>query len=361
MHRRTGTTLVEVLIAIFVMGIGLLAVLTLFPLGASNMAQAIKDDRSAHTAANARCLLEAFDVRNDPNVLAMYDNPDPNPPGAKVLPDLTTVFVPNPFWPNPPNPILPNPQVPEFVDYDGPSYPVYVDPFGAASTLGAFNTWVAGYVSNQPNQMGGVRRVTLSSVPVNQPALIMGYFTLPDDITFTPDAVPDLSTANVQRESKFSLACLLRRPRRADPSVVDVSVVVYYSRPLRLTTGLNPREDAYQAVFNTANNTVTLTWNPGAGQAAPTLRPGNWILDATLLPTTTPGPAGNPPRSVGNRPHGTFYRVTDVTQASTSTMELQIDKPLREFPANAQTPGVVLILDGVAEVLEMKAGWQAKQ
>jgi hypothetical protein len=51
-----GTALIEVLVAIFVMGVGLLALLTLFPLGALEMAQAIKDDRTATVAANAAAL-----------------------------------------------------------------------------------------------------------------------------------------------------------------------------------------------------------------------------------------------------------------------------------------------------------------
>lgn len=55
----TGTTLLEVLAAIFVMGIGLLALLTLFPLGALEMAQAINDDRTAAIAANARAFSDA--------------------------------------------------------------------------------------------------------------------------------------------------------------------------------------------------------------------------------------------------------------------------------------------------------------
>jgi type II secretory pathway pseudopilin PulG len=56
MNRRIATTLTEVLIAIFIMGIGLMAILALFPLGAVQMAQAIKDDRAAHAAANAASL-----------------------------------------------------------------------------------------------------------------------------------------------------------------------------------------------------------------------------------------------------------------------------------------------------------------
>src|SRR5207253_9862097 len=44
-QQRSGTTLVEVLVAIFVTAIGLLGLLALFPLGAVSLAQAIKDSR----------------------------------------------------------------------------------------------------------------------------------------------------------------------------------------------------------------------------------------------------------------------------------------------------------------------------
>jgi type II secretory pathway pseudopilin PulG len=56
MNRRNATTLTEVLVAIFIMGIGLMAILSLFPLGAAQMAQALKDQRSAEAAANATSL-----------------------------------------------------------------------------------------------------------------------------------------------------------------------------------------------------------------------------------------------------------------------------------------------------------------
>src|SRR6516225_10384823 len=58
-HRRRGVTLTEVLVAIFVCGLGLMALMTLFPLGAMNMAQAIKDDRCGHAAANATAVLRS--------------------------------------------------------------------------------------------------------------------------------------------------------------------------------------------------------------------------------------------------------------------------------------------------------------
>src|SRR5438876_11917270 len=54
--QRAGTTLVEVLVAIFVMGIGLIAVLALFPLGVIRMAQAIQDNHTGNIAFNAESI-----------------------------------------------------------------------------------------------------------------------------------------------------------------------------------------------------------------------------------------------------------------------------------------------------------------
>ena len=53
------TTLIEVLVAIFVSGVGLLALLTLFPLGALELARAVQDERTAAIAEDARELSDA--------------------------------------------------------------------------------------------------------------------------------------------------------------------------------------------------------------------------------------------------------------------------------------------------------------
>ena len=69
-NRRRAVTLVEVLIAIFLMGIGLMAILSLFPLGAAQMAQALKDQRAAEAATNAAAMARVIwkDACNtDPN------------------------------------------------------------------------------------------------------------------------------------------------------------------------------------------------------------------------------------------------------------------------------------------------------
>src|SRR3954470_13764147 len=78
--RRPGVTLLEVLTAIFIMAIGMLALLTLFPAGALSMARAVRDDRAATIGANAAAVASAAGLRNDSKVLAaMKATTPPNP------------------------------------------------------------------------------------------------------------------------------------------------------------------------------------------------------------------------------------------------------------------------------------------
>ena len=110
---RSGTTLVEVLVAIFITALGLLGLLALFPLGAISMAQAIKDSRCAQAAANAFALAEAANIRNDPHVIGQDL-------GADVFVDGNIGGTRPPADPN------------------GPSYPVYVDPLGLLGGMGPY-------------------------------------------------------------------------------------------------------------------------------------------------------------------------------------------------------------------------------
>src|SRR5438045_228902 len=53
MKGRSGATLIEVLVAIFVTSLGLIALMALFPVGALSMARAIQNSRAAQAASNA--------------------------------------------------------------------------------------------------------------------------------------------------------------------------------------------------------------------------------------------------------------------------------------------------------------------
>src|SRR5579875_3354803 len=63
MTRRPAVTLMEVLIAMFIMAIGMMALLALFPVGAVSMAQALKDDRCAYASLMAENVAIATNVR----------------------------------------------------------------------------------------------------------------------------------------------------------------------------------------------------------------------------------------------------------------------------------------------------------
>lgn len=322
MTHRTGTSLVEVLVAIFVMAIGLLALLTLFPLGALSMAQAIKDGRTAQAAANAAALAEAWGIRND-SLLVPQGGTDvflnPNPTNALLLP---------------------------LADPDGPSYPVYVDPVGTQSyLLLEFRTWVGG----QP----GIPRRSLSFVepPLTEiPKRTLRWFTLLDDITFDKAGLPAAPGGEVQREGSYSWAYLLRRPRSSVLSVVDLIVVVYSKRPLGLTPSFLPTgETAYDATGTAGTNLVILT--PKAGQEKPAVRKGEWILDATreLEKPVVHGPV-----------HGYFYRVVGVSELENNAVELELQTNLRAnltqtTPTGAR-PGTVVVMEGVAEIFEKGPG-----
>jgi hypothetical protein len=329
MNRRSGTTLVEVLVSIFVMGIGLLALLTLFPVGALHMAQAIRDDLTTHAGYDGAAIAEAKDLRNDSNIVSptnafnLYTQPD-----QSAQPQLKNLA-----------------QIP---GYDGPSYPVLVDPFGYYGSLpGNAQIWVTGAYS--PTY--AVARISPSYVnAANYAYDTIRWFSLLDDIRFGTNGTPDLSTGEVEREGIITWAYLLRRPRANVATDVEMQVVVFNKRPIRLSQDTaQPNEYAFSAAFDTSANKVTLSWNPGNGQAAPQIRTGGWILDATIETAAN----GNPV------PHGFFYRVTDVNDLGNNTMELQVDGGFREF-AQGQTnlTGTVIIMDGVAEVFYKGPGWQ---
>jgi hypothetical protein len=332
MNLRTGTTLVEVLIAIFVMGIGMLALLTLFPLGALSMAQAIQDSRAAHAAANAAALAEARGIRRNSGVTGGFT--------------VSGYFQP-----------LAN----STVYYDGPSFPVLVDPYGYYS--GSPN-WVTGTVRAFTPQgpFGAVARRSPSFIPKYNPAkpqpttqAILKAFTLLDEIRFADSGYPDVSTGEIQREGIYSWAYLARRPRYMVASVVDLSVVVYSQRPLQSV--LQPREDFYAAYFDNSRNAVTLLLAPGQTSS---IRPGSWILDGTVEAKVI-----NNKRFVTNT-HGFFYRVEEVTETTFNNqpaLELAVATPFREFPLPqppnpySPSPGMVFHLEGVVEVLEKGPGW----
>jgi prepilin-type N-terminal cleavage/methylation domain-containing protein len=344
MIRRQGTTLTEVLVAIFVMGIGAMAVLAMFPLAAVSMARSIKDDRIGHAAANAKSIAVAKSIRQDGSIDSgtanrWFDNPTGNPATGPAA-----GFANAPL--------------------NGPSWPVYVDPVGIV-TIPAGNprNWVGG-------QAGGLRRRPLSFVtnPVNSatngvtPTMAMlTYCTFLDELTFGSNGQP-LNTSGgplspttlAARSATVSYAWLLRRPMAGTKSICDLTVVIYSQRSLGTGALTGGQEIAYAIQVNGVQpNLITVLWNPAAGVLQPQIGEGGWILDITKGPKDA---AGN--QLPGN---ARFYRVVNigdvrsVTVGATTFQAIDLELA-NSMPTSANT---IAVVNNVVEVIECGDSWRS--
>ena len=148
MTRRAGLSLIEVLAALFIMGIGLISLFTLFPYGALQMASAVKDDRTAQCASAADAYMRVYWKER---VLEPHPNSPQEPFFRQVFPQADAMDDPNadangPGVPNanqkPPLPAAPGtPQVvPSVQGIIDPSYPLVVDPMGWVARAGRWPT-----------------------------------------------------------------------------------------------------------------------------------------------------------------------------------------------------------------------------
>ncbi len=315
---RPGISLLEVLTAIFIMGVGMLALLTLFPLGALSMARAVRDDRAAHIAANAASLAVAFDLRNDPH---LNRPPDPTNPA-----DKGEGF--------------------EHVDFRVtnntlPSNPVFVDPYYARLAS-------ARPLGEVPGQTPGILRIAPTYVrnpdnTVNYPALTARWFTFQDEITFDTLGGAKGWPTGVERPGTYTIAYLVRRPRQDTRELVVLTVVVFASR----NTDFFEREQTIWngSLMGTAGQPqLSLNWQgPGVINSSgekPDFRKGVWILDTSRLPLN----------AATNVVNGHFYRVESVMELG-NQFQVELDRPLKA------DVNCIVVLSNVISVVERGTAW----
>jgi hypothetical protein len=329
MNRRHGITLTEVLVTMFVLAIGLLALLTLFPLAALNMAQAIQDDRVGHIGANARSVLDMYwDMRPS-------NDAGPTPDFPVQYPRAAQLFC-----------TAGGPQPPD----DAPSWPLYIDPLGTPQGTPPGSSWVGGSGAPHLIMRLGTPWTNWNPDPTTYRTFQLQTAAFLDDLVFDQNGVPvgaSASTRNtLQREIRYSWAYLMRRPRTACSSIVDVQIVVYFQRSV-YTAGPNSGE---------AVTTATTAWNTNGPPPnyiditppaqAVTLRKGIWILDITQ------DPPGSAEFMQFGPVHAIFYRVQSVTPLGGGQMRLEMQTPLR---GNVRQ---VVMMDNVVEVFDKGAGFQ---
>ena len=475
---RRGLSLTEVLIAMFVMAIGMISLLVLFPVGIINTKWALQDGRVAIAANNANSqgegaryeILSAsnFSLRTDPVYRAALRSASArfnataaqhpffdaaagggvgqwkfgtDTPGGAVTGPYPPIFVdpmgastwspaldPNNTW------FQPASRMGYAIGFGGqtrsiaPPAPIPPDPNPSqgvmrrtrAIQVAVFNPTTNTFTNVNRNSLG-LPRVYPSNLPVN-PIVAAGearrQCILTDDITFeeqgrstrqnvttgsTPDIVPESPIPFVQRELRYSWSYMCRWPRAAEPNVVDMSVVVYASRPTSRTAGnavFPPGEASFlglpgngpvngvvngvvrnNRIFMQGSNEVVirLPSNQPSG-----IRRGEWILDNTLImptaATSTGGftkyapfserivavPSGNdalgnpftPAAITTGIANGHFYnvvRVSDVLLVNAPGGPIPVQ--VLEISTPAKADGYEMVhMQNVADVIEKSSG-----
>lgn len=289
--RRRGLTLTEALVAMFVAAIGMISLLALFPLGALQMGQALKDSRCTETAMNAEALLrthwriEMIEKGNDAGILTSF--------GTST----------------------------------GLSDPVFLDPIGRLNVA----TNIAG-VTGLPRQ----RIATASTF-----ATAFRQCSLLDDMTFDPSGTPVLTGGRVERAGRYNWMAVLQRPNNGIAYEANLTVLVFdgrapgYVAPNSELVYGDPSNTNRTHSFIAGGSSIQLrmlTTDP-----RPQVGKGRWI--ALFTPTT---------RLL------TFHRVASLNEdASTAAqtrldIELQTPIPAGHDPASCRA----IVFAGLAEVFE---------
>lgn len=358
MTRRPGLSLTEVLVALFIMGIGAVAVLTLFPLGALNMAQALRDDRTTQAATQAGAYLrwywqDAYDRK-------LTGSPPNQLEAEAFFTAMDSLGVTG--------------TIPIGTGETTPSYSVVIDPMGFEARFGrASQSWLGESGQGKGlNQSNLARRSlnTITNSTLYKQSLAQRTCSLLDGLTYDPaTGIPP--AAGVERDMRYNWLWVIRRPSNKQRTTIDATVVVFDRRAHMFTAPAG--ETAHAATAATLGQSLVSF----ATADMPIVQKGSWLLDATVttfdylnqvyVPPDAPGPppVGQPAPRAGVR-NANFYRVVSVTQTGTG-VDVELDPPLA-FTDNGGDPAVVIqpghrrfiALSGVAEVFVLKESVIAK-
>jgi hypothetical protein len=305
---------VEVLASIFILGVGMLAVLVLFPLGALKMAKAIQDSRAATIAQNADAISLMLDLRNDPSVQAVLA-PGYAPPG----------FLP--------------------ADSSGFSYPVFVDPY---------------YANTYPT-LAGPHLARIAGARIGA-AGAERWCSFLDDLTFQSNGSCEnlLGVASLERQWRYTWSWMFKRLRSGNPQTTECYVIVYSGRPIAV-----PQPEQAYSVFDPASvavgdTGVVLQWvlnDPNGvlpAQEKPAVRKGAWLFDATYRPRQRGG-------SAYGHVHASFYKVMEAAGETVyvdpksgvtyGQVAIEVQPPLRDAEVST-----LVTLPGAIEVFERGNG-----
>ena len=221
----------EVLVALFLMAIGVIGVLTMFPVGAVQMGLALKDQRCAEAATQADAYMRWYwkheIVEKQGGGEALW-----TALGAAVLP-------------TDPN-------------YNKPSPPVFVDPMGV--------------VAGRPGTITGtgIQRKILNQITSAPQAL--RACTLLDGFTYDSTGMPSGST--LERENRYNWLWVIQRPVNKQKYNANMTIVVFDKRA-HMYIPPNAEHAITGSIFSTGSTADSL------GSAYGPIQKGQWLMDAS--------------------------------------------------------------------------------
>lgn len=336
---RAGITLTEILISIMIMGVGLVSLATLFPLGLLRLRAAAIKSRSAFLVESAAADLATRNLLSRASFLASgwytttsgtaYDpwiQDIPSYPPADATAGAYRGYGGTG--------IAPNVQTDAVTPIPGPGLPVAYDPLwraaasNPAGTVGVFldgtapeaRFGVGTGIRSDPDGVAaaahGLQRLTnFVNTPANNGKVVPNIFVSPDDMVFqSPDTrtgptpatgvgsaspiVPEMYLDTVdnlyksQNDWMYTWMFTGRRSDARDGSSYQGDIVIFHGRPLAVDGAVAAGEPVVEAVFGysknilptpvgygTADRAVLLRWP--ATVADPEIKVGGWIADVT--------------------------------------------------------------------------------
>jgi hypothetical protein len=317
MKRRAGTSLVEVLVTIGILGIGLTSVIALFPMAAITLSGALRDDRTATCAGTADGFIRDIHQRN------VVEPPTLVPPQPILEPY---------FWAMDGNTgnaatALPAPGPNE------PSYPVFIDPMGVAARGTSAPVGDGGFT-----KIPRVTLLTIASQPAaNQPNLALRLCSQMDGLSYSDDGI--VQTGANMRELRYNWLWVVQRPVNRDRNTATLKIVVFDKRVhLYAPPG---QEAVYPNTIFTPGTTAVIV------SAAADVRKGSWVMDGTITPASVSFGSGSAIR------HANFYRVLSVTDLGNGTYALELHTPITRVDGQfGAYTGNLVVMPAVADVYE---------
>ena len=264
MITRKGLSLLEVLISIFIMGIGMLSVLAMFPAAADMMGRAITNAQMAEGLVNSRGMYDGVDWTSSAYskfVTVPIKNPN-------ATPLITTGWFNQPAG-----------ETPSFL---------LLDQFAALAAVNRFN--------NLPIEIASLDAFKPAPAPANTPidstsgnpsrTEIAGrFFTCNSDLILNKAGVANLdddgSTVLVEREAKFTLAHFFTRPMPITyPTYIKRNILLFKDRSQVLTAN----DFTYYSISSaTSTNQFALSVNANGA-----LKTRQWLMVTDSLANAYP-------------------------------------------------------------------------